>query len=155
VELGPVLALVEAAKRSDTRTSLSLVLLTSVAGLSTHPDLTLSYHILKSATLTTTRFLAVDGGKYGLRANSLILGEFEKYSRDSYTEKEQSKFGLVEQFTPTRKISTKAHIAATIEFLLSENSANMTGQSLSLDGHLSGLSPESILRQISQASHIP
>jgi NAD(P)-dependent dehydrogenase (short-subunit alcohol dehydrogenase family) len=149
VELGPAIALNDVAQAAAQHKPLSLVLLSSVAADSIHLDIGLGYHVLKSASLVSARFFAARNGEKQIRANSVVLGEFEKYPRESYTAQEQKKFEMIERCTPSRHICSKAEIANVVDFLLSDKSSNVTGQTLRLDGHLSGLAPESILRHIS------
>jgi NAD(P)-dependent dehydrogenase (short-subunit alcohol dehydrogenase family) len=148
VELGPVLALAEAAKATPQKRPLSFVFVSSVAGQLTHIDIELYYHILKSVTITSTRFFATQGAQMGLRANCVVLGEFEKYPREQYTTKEQAKYEFLETFVLSQRICSMPDIANIVEFLLSEKSSYLTGQTLNLDGNLSGIAQESILRRL-------
>jgi NAD(P)-dependent dehydrogenase (short-subunit alcohol dehydrogenase family) len=148
VELAPVLALTDAIKAANKSKSFSLVLVSSVAGLATHNDLPLHYHLLKAVTVSAARTLASHGASSGLRANCIVLGEFEKYPRESYSESEQTKFECLEKYALSNRICTIKDICNVIAFLLSAGAGHMTGQLIQLDGGVSGLAPEYLVRDM-------
>ena len=148
VELAPVLAVIEAAKAAKASKPLSLVLISSVAGVAAHVDIALYYHLLKALTVSATRTLAVHGALDGLRVNCVILGEFQKYPREGYSDKEKQKFGALENYALSGRLCTIPDIADVIAFLLSDQARYVTGQVLRLDGGLSGLAPESVVRTL-------
>ena len=141
VELGPILYLVEAAtavsRRNPAVRPLSIVLISSVAGLAAHVDVPLYYHLLKAVTVTATRTLAAQGATNGLRVNCIVLGEFMKYPAEDYTEAEKKKFRTIENFAVARRICLISDVADAAEFLLSDRARYVTGQLISRDGGLS------------------
>ena len=146
VELGPVLSCIEQLNKAGSQKPISVVLISSVAGLLTHLDLPFHYHLLKSATLTATQVLANTGAASNIRVNCIVLGEFEKFPRASYDEKSQLKFSAVEQFSPGNQLCTTDGLVDVISFLISPQSTFVTGQAIRLDGGLSNVSQESIVR---------
>ncbi|MBT5239412.1 MAG: SDR family oxidoreductase [Rhodospirillaceae bacterium] len=147
VELAPVITLLEefdALKNGP----LSIVLISSVAGRFSHNDIPVWYHVLKSAALTATKVLANRNAASGTRVNCVVLGEFEKYPRDSYTDQEQKKFSELANFTLGKRICSKVDITNLITFLLSDQAEYVSGQTITLDGTLSDLSQESIIRSV-------
>lgn len=146
VELGPVLAVIDASRASAITKPMSLVLISSVAGFSAHPDISLYYHLLKATTVAATRALAAHNAKDNIRINCVVLGEYQKYPRGSYSQKEQKKFEMLERFTLSGRICTIPDIVDVVDFLLSDVSRYVTGQVVCLDGGLSGLAAESVLR---------
>lgn len=148
VELAPVLALVDAAREAKSARPLSMVLISSVAGQAAHVDIPLYYHILKAITLMSTKVVATANAAAAIRANCIVLGEFEKYARNGYSDKEKAKFRTLEDFMLAARLCTIPDIANVAEFLLSEKSEYVSGQVINLDGNLSNISQESIIRTL-------
>jgi NAD(P)-dependent dehydrogenase (short-subunit alcohol dehydrogenase family) len=148
VELAPVLALIEEARAQKRVRPLSIVLISSVAGQNAHVDIPLYYHLLKTVTLMATKTLATAHASENIRVNCIVLGEFEKYDRAGYTDREKIKFETLEAFTSSRRLCGIADIANTAAFLLSDKAAYISGQTINLDGNLSNISQESIIRTL-------
>jgi NAD(P)-dependent dehydrogenase (short-subunit alcohol dehydrogenase family) len=147
VELGPLFSLLCLLEGSTAPTPLrSIVLLSSVAGKESHPDISINYHILKATTLAASRCLAPRLGPLGIRLNCVVLGEFLKVPRHSYPDHKVRQFGKLEKFTLEHRICSAEDISKAIRFLLSDDSAFLTGQELILDGGISLLGPESLIR---------
>ena len=151
VELAPVLAVIDAAKTANRSIRgpakpLSLVTISSVAGIASHIDIALHYHLLKAVTISATRTLAAFGAVDGLRVNCVVLGEFCKHPREKYLESEKRKFTALEAFSLSGRLCTIPDIVDVVTFLLSEQANFISGQVLHLDGGLSSLSPESVVR---------
>lgn len=148
VELAPVLSVVEAVNAANRANPFSLVLISSVAGLAAHKDIPLYYHLLKAVTVSAAKALAAHGAPGGIRVNCIILGEFEKHSRAEYTIQEKAKFDALENLTLSRRLCTISDIAGVASFLLSNNASYVTGQMIHLDGGMSVLAPESVVRNM-------
>ena len=147
VELGPLFSLLCLLEGSVAPSPLrSLVLLSSVAGKESHPDIPINYHILKAATLAACRCLAPRLAPLGVRLICLVLGEFLKVPRHSYPDYKVRQFQKLERFTLEHRICSAEDISKAIQFLLGDDAAFLTGQELALDGGISLLGPESILR---------
>lgn len=148
VELAPILILLDEVREAGRSNDLSVVLMSSVAGRLTHEDVPFWYHVLKSMTLTATKVLAAKGASSGVRVNCVMLGEFEKHPRESYTDDEREKFSTLEAFTLGQRLCTKGDIVNLADFLLSDRAKYITGQVIALDGGLSDISQESIIRRV-------
>lgn len=146
VELAPIVSIFNAALNADVRIPLSIVVISSVAGISAHPDVALEYHLLKAVTIAAVKTLAARGASSSIRVNCIVLGEFEKYSRQQYSPFEIKKFETLEKFVVGGHICGISDIASTTEFLLSNISCSITGQILLLDGGVSNIAPESLIR---------
>jgi NAD(P)-dependent dehydrogenase (short-subunit alcohol dehydrogenase family) len=147
VELGPVLSVLGVIEEQQCkRRSLSVVLISSTAGIAAHTDTEFYYSILKSVTVAATRTLAVKLSSSGVRINCLVLGEFLKYAKSEYTLSEQEKFLELERFSFSRRMCNISDISGVVGFLLSENSKYITGELFCLDGGMSKYSAESIVR---------
>lgn len=146
VELAPILDVIEQARGAGRR--LSVVLLSSVAGQNGCLDIPISYQILKAITLMATKSLSTLNAQAGIRINCIALGELQKYSPESYNKKEQKKFSSIKRFTFDHRMCRVDDVARVVTFLLSEESEYVTGQIINLDGNLSNLSQESMIRVI-------
>jgi NAD(P)-dependent dehydrogenase (short-subunit alcohol dehydrogenase family) len=146
VELAPLLALIHSAVSAVPCKPLSVVTISSVAGLAAHLDIPLYYHLLKATTASATRILAARYATQGLRINCVVLGEFQKYPRERYSPAEQVKFNTLETCTLSGRICSIAEICDVINFLLSDQSRYVTGELFHLDGGMSILAPEYIVR---------
>lgn len=90
-----------------------------------------SYNASKGAILSLTKSLAVDLGKFGIRSNCLMPGPIytDRYDKLSDKEKEYRNSSL-----PIGRVSTIEEIAKGVYFLASDESGNMTGSGVVLDG---------------------
>jgi len=148
VELSPLFSLLSLLEGSTAPSPLrSLVLLSSVAGRESHPDIPINYHILKAATLAACRCLAPRLAPLGIRLNCLVLGEFLKVPRHSYPDYKVRQFRKLEKFTLDHRICSVEDISKAIQFLLKDDAAFITGQELTLDGGVSLFGPESLIRE--------
>lgn len=147
VELGPLFSLLCLLEGSTTPLALrSIVLLSSVAGKESHPDVPINYHILKASTLAACRCLAPRLAPLGIRLNCLVLGDFLKVPLHSYPEYKLQQFRRLKKYTPDHRICNVEDISKAIQFLLGNDATFITGQEFSLDGGISLLGPESLIR---------
>jgi NAD(P)-dependent dehydrogenase (short-subunit alcohol dehydrogenase family) len=148
VELGPLLNILSLVENDPKPTALrSIVLFSSVAGKQSHLDVSLNYQILKTATQSACRILANRLAPLGIRINCLTLGEFLKYPRNSYENDKIRQFSEIEKFSLDRRICNVYDISRTINFLLSDDAGFITGHDFTLDGGVSLLGAESLLRR--------
>ncbi len=148
VELGPLFTLLKILEGLTGPSPLrSLVVLSSVAGKESHLDIPVSYHILKAATLTACRSLAPRLAPLGIRINCVVLGEFLKIPRHLYPDYKLRQFLEIEKFTPDHRICSVEDISLAIQFLLADEASFVTGQELTLDGGISLLGAESLIRR--------
>lgn len=90
-----------------------------------------SYNASKGAILSLTKSLAVDLGKFGIRSNCLMPGPIITDRYDAYSEEEKERRN---KLLPIGRISTIEEIAKGVYFLASDESGNMTGSGVILDG---------------------
>lgn len=92
-----------------------------------------SYTASKGAIEMFTKSSAVELGPFGIRVNCVAPGAID-------TERTRSEIpdfaGTWARLTPLRRIGTPADVAAAVEFLLGENAAFISGQTLGVDGGL-------------------
>ena len=115
-----------------------IVLMSSVTGLTFHPDLT-AYGMSKAAIIFLAKSLGVELAQYGITVNAIAPGA-------TLTERtiklEDGKFKEEwERTSPTGKCATTEEIAHAALFFLSEQAGQVTGQTMVIDGGWSSMSP--------------
>ena len=90
-----------------------------------------SYNTSKGAILSLTKSLAVDLGKFGIRTNCLMPGPIRTDRYDKLTPQERE---YRDSSLPIGRVSTIEEVAKGVYFLASEESGNMTGSGVILDG---------------------
>ena len=109
----------------------SIVNISSVNGIEGHRGVSV-YGATKAALDGLTRCLAKEFGPFGIRVNSVAPGYFELAMTEGYSEANRQ---TITKRTPLGRLG-KADIAAVVRFLLSEEAAFVTGQTLVVDGGL-------------------
>ena len=121
-----------AARHMKERHAGSIVNIGSGSNKVPFPNLS-SYTASKGAIEMFTRASAVELGPFGIRVNCVAPGAIDT----ERTKAEIPDFaGTWAGLTPLRRIGTPADVAAAVEFLLSENSSFISGQTLGVDGGL-------------------
>ena len=90
-----------------------------------------SYNTSKGAILSLTKSLAVDLGKFGIKSNCLMPGPIYTDRYDKLTDEEKARRNAS---LPIGRVSTIEEIAKGVYFLASDESGNMTGSGVVLDG---------------------
>lgn len=99
-----------------------------------------AYDVAKGGVDALTRYVAVEYGPVGIRANAVAPGSvrtemhkryLESTPRPAETEREMA------AVVPLRRIAEPNEIASVVVFLLSDTSSYLTGQSLPVDGGFS------------------
>lgn len=113
----------------------TIVLTGSIAGLTGAADL-LPYTTSKHAVHGLTHAAAVYGGPLGIRVNAVAPGivPTDLFAAAATTRGGKNDMATRARTTPLRRAGTAAEIAAVAAFLLSDDSAYMTGQIVSADG---------------------
>lgn len=93
-----------------------------------------AYSATKAAMTGITRSLALEVARFGIRVNSLLPGVIETDMTLSLSAEEYKK---IRSFIPVRRLGKPDEIAQIAEFLLSDASSYITGQSIIVDGGLS------------------
>lgn len=133
---GQFLGLRAAFRRYELQRSAGAVVMTaSIAGLTGSADL-LAYQTSKHAVNGLVHGAAVYGGPLGIRVNAVAPGivPTDLFADAAATTGGKNDMQQRASTTPLRRAGTAAEIAAVAAFLLSEDSAYMTGQILSADG---------------------
>ncbi len=97
-----------------------------------------AYIATKGAIRSMTKGLALDFAKYGIRINCIAPGPIWTTRYDEWTEEEAKRKTAV---VPLNTITTKEQMGNVAWFLSNEQSQNMTGSVLTVDGGMDCVSP--------------
>jgi len=114
----------------------AIVNVSSVHGRQAYLDHAL-YEMSKAAIDALTRNVAVVYGPYGIRANSVAPGAVMSEAMiQSFADAPDpdGRRRWLESSTPLKRIANPSEIADVVDFLLSDNSSYVTGQSIYVDG---------------------
>lgn len=120
---------------SAQRTPGSVVITASIASLTGAADL-FPYHVSKHAVTGLVHAGGVYGGPLGIRVNAVAPGivPTELFATAASTNGGKNDMTRRALTTPLRRAGTPEEVAAVAAFLLSDDSAYMTGQLVSVDG---------------------
>ncbi len=113
-----------------------ILLMSSVTGIQYHPDLT-AYAMSKAAIRMLAKSLGSELGKHHINVNSIAPGA----TMTERTMEEDDYESMWSGLTPTGRVSTTADISNAALFLLSDAAAQITGQTLVVDGGWTNVSP--------------
>lgn len=111
----------------------TIVNLSSIAARRTHPDL-LAFSVSSAALDQMTRSLAVALAPHHIRVNAVAFGSVMSASlRDALREDIDLREEIVGH-TPLGRIAESTELAEAVQYLASDSSSFMTGQTMTLDG---------------------
>jgi NAD(P)-dependent dehydrogenase (short-subunit alcohol dehydrogenase family) len=116
----------------------SVVFTSSVAG-STALSGSSAYSATKAAVISLGRTLAVELAPRGARVNVISPGPIDTpiFNKGGFSEEEKKGFAdMITAKTLFKRIGTAGEVARAARFLLSEDSSNITGTELIIDGGL-------------------
>ena len=148
VEIGPTIALLDRLEDWPIGKNLSIVMFTSVANEQINPDISLDYHMLKAATASFVRYQAMVFRNSDVRINAIVLGEFLKYPIDTYSLLEKKKFESISRISNIGRVGTVHDIVLLAQLLLVNPSLALNGQLIHLDGGVTQLASEALVRDI-------
>lgn len=125
----------------------SIVILGSNAGHFVLEEQCASYHASRAALGGLVKYYAAKLGNKGIRCNSVLPTTIIKPENEHFFTEENDIRKMIERITPLNRMGNAKDIANTVEFLCSERSSFITGQSIFVDGGLSILGQESIARE--------
>jgi len=112
----------------------SIVLIGSVNGLAAlgHP----AYSAAKAGLISYTKSLAIELGRYGIRANIVCPGTVKTQAWQARVDKNPQVFEDLKKWYPLRDFATPDDIADAVQFLASPMARVITGVVLPVDGGL-------------------
>ena len=125
----------------------SLVFLSSVCAKLSGSE-SLSYHMSKSALESMGRYLANELGSSHIRVNTLQLGIFirDQDQKRFYAKGNEAYRAWIEGVQPLKRVGHLKDITGPIKFLLSDESAYISGQVLCVDGGMTIQEPSHLVR---------
>ncbi len=108
----------------------SIVNVTSVAGYIGGNGREGPYGAAKAALHDLTRAVAIEGGPHGIRCNAVAPGLI----RSKWVDKQAERYQPFADATPLRRHGEPEDVANTIAFLVSDESAHITGQVINVSG---------------------
>lgn len=118
----------------------AIVNISSIAGQCVHPDL-MGYSISVAALEQMTRSMAVVLAPHRIRINTVSFGSVMSASLQAALKEAPAERQKIEASTPMGRIASPRELADAVQYLASEGSGFMTGQTITLDGGRSLLDP--------------
>lgn len=103
----------------------------SVNGLAAFGDP--AYSAAKAGMISLTRSLALEYGRYGIRANIVLPGTVRTPIWTERTKKDPKVLATLERWYPLRRIVEPDDVARAVAFLASDHAAAITGAALPVD----------------------
>ncbi len=129
----------------------SVVVMASVAAVSVEEEQPVSYHACKAALVEMVKYYAVTLGPQKIRVNAIIPALTIKPEARAFYDSHPELEALYKDITPLGRMGTVEDIAHLVDFLISDRSSYLTGQTITLDGGISLRSPWALARKITPA----
>lgn len=130
---------------------LSIVVMASVAGVSVEEEQPVSYHACKAALIEMVKYYAVTLGPKQIRVNAIIPGLTIKPEARAFYDSHPELEALYRDITPLGRMGTVEDIANLVDFLISDRSSYLTGQTITLDGGIGLRSHWALARKVTPA----
>ena len=131
----------------------SVVVISSKASHFVVDEQSVEYHSSRSALDGLMRYYAVKYGNRGIRFNSILPSYLIKPENIDFFDKDNTVRKLIEEITPLGRIGKAEDIANIVDFLCSQKSSFITGNSFMADGGLSLVGQETIARDLLGCKH--
>jgi NAD(P)-dependent dehydrogenase (short-subunit alcohol dehydrogenase family) len=149
VSLTATRVIIDAATTRFAEEGSAIVVVCSNASRLVADEQSAAYHAAKAALWQLVRYYAVALGPAGIRVNAVTPGTVVKEeNRAGYAADELAR--AVEAATPLRRPGTSEDVAAAVAFLCGPDAAFVTGHDLVVDGGLSLLWQESLVRKLAR-----
>lgn len=126
----------------------SVVVMASVAGVSVEEEQPVGYHACKAALIEMVKYYAVTLGPKQIRVNAIIPGLTIKPEARAFYDAHPELEALYRDCTPLGRLGTVADIANLVDFLVSDKSSYLTGQTITLDGGIGLRSHWALARRV-------
>jgi len=131
----------------------SIVALSSEASNLIFDEQAIEYHTSRAALESLIRYYAVSLGAKGIRCNCVLPGTVIKEENRNFFTEDNPVTKLIKEITPLNNIGHSIDIANLVEFLCSDKSSFISGQSINVDGGLGLVAQESIARRMKDLKH--
>ena len=129
----------------------AIVVMASVAGVSVEEEQPVSYHAAKAALIEMVKYYAVTLGQKQIRVNAIIPGLTIKPEARQFYDSHLELEALYRDITPLGRMGTVEDIAYLVDFLISDRSSYLTGQTITLDGGIGLRSHWAVARRVTPA----
>tara|TARA_B100000686_G_C16767748_1_gene962971 strand:- start:56 stop:769 length:714 start_codon:yes stop_codon:yes gene_type:complete len=127
----------------------SIVLIGSMAGRFVIKEQPVFYHATRAAIESLVRYYAVELGSLNIRVNCVIPDIIIKEeNKNFFLQKDNSIRLMLEKIIPLKRMGTSEDVANLVDFLCSDKSTFITGQSILVDGGLSIVSQTNLSKQL-------
>jgi NAD(P)-dependent dehydrogenase (short-subunit alcohol dehydrogenase family) len=137
-----------AVDRFDDNRERSIVVVGSVVGSLVAYEQPLGYHVAKAGLRQMVRYYAVLLGKKGIRINSVSPAAVLKPEAAEFYRKNKKLHDMFKKMIPLGRMGTPDDIYNTVKYLCSSAASYVTGQDITVDGGLSLLAQEGLMRKI-------
>ena len=131
----------------------SIVALSSDASNIVFDEQSVDYHASRAALESLIRYYAVRLGAKGIRCNCVLPATVIKEENRNFFTEDNPVTKLIKEITPLNNMGDSIDIANLVEFLCSDKSSFISGQSINVDGGLGLTAQESIARRIKDLRH--
>jgi NAD(P)-dependent dehydrogenase (short-subunit alcohol dehydrogenase family) len=126
----------------------SIVVMASVAGVSVEEEQPVSYHAAKAALIEMVKYYAVTLGPKQIRVNAIIPGLTIKFEARTFYDAHPELEATYRDITPLGRMGTVQDIANLVDFLITDKSSYLTGQTITLDGGIGLRSHWALARRV-------
>jgi NAD(P)-dependent dehydrogenase (short-subunit alcohol dehydrogenase family) len=127
---------------------MSVVIMASVAAVSVEEEQPVSYHACKAALVEMVKYYAVTLGPKRIRVNAIIPGLTIKPEARGFYDANPELEQLYKDCTPLGRMCTVEDIANLVDFLITDKSSYLTGQTITLDGGIGLRSHWALARRV-------